>query len=260
MAAKTSEAQDALEKPINKNNKRYKFEKKLSARQLKNNFIKNSFERLSNITKYRGEYLRQLDNINNNGRRTRLEVYKTIEKCSEALISRYDIATGLLGWMDSKGNFRLNTLTEIAEASGVPVCSVSRLFEKFSVLEWSELKHRKIPTIIDGAVIYRNQVSIMLTPEFFRALGVSGWHEAEKEKAKQRQNKKLAKAVKNQAKPKILNSVQIKSTKHINENHQENRENILRLKHDRRIELKIANPGLSAIEINRIVDEEIPEK
>lgn len=162
--------------------------------------------------------------------------------------------------MDSKGNFRLNTLTEIAEASGVPVCAVSRLFEKFSVLKWSELKHRKIPTIIDGAVTYRNQVSIMLTPEFFRALGVSGWHKAEKEKAKQRQNEKLENAVKNQAKSKILDSVKIKSTKSINDNHQENRETILRQKNNRRIELKIANPGLSAIEINRIVDEEISEK
>ncbi|MBX4139612.1 hypothetical protein K1567_27380 [Pseudomonas sp. S5F11] len=98
----------------------YAAPRRLSEQQLKNPLIRSAFERLGNLVQNRGRYLRRLDRVNGD-RRTRVEVFMAFQKSAEQILVRYDLATGVLGYLDeNSGRYVLNTQRRIAEDSPSP--------------------------------------------------------------------------------------------------------------------------------------------
>lgn len=102
---------------------------RLTPEQLKNPLIRTAKERLGNIERYRGKYLRRLDSVNGD-RRTRVEVFRAIERVTEPMLVRFDMATGVLGYLDEKNvEFVLNTQLGIAEDSLISPSVLNRMFK-----------------------------------------------------------------------------------------------------------------------------------
>ncbi|MCE1119138.1 hypothetical protein LU692_28220, partial [Pseudomonas sp. NMI795_08] len=76
-----------------------------------------------------GKYLRPLDTIHEGGRRSRAELWRALGAVAEPLLARLDVATGIVGYLDEHGRFRLNRQNGIAEDAGIHPVALCRLFK-----------------------------------------------------------------------------------------------------------------------------------
>lgn len=172
--------------------RRYDSPRKLSEKQRRNPFIRQALLRLQGIVERRGDYLRELDNVHASGRRTRLEVFTTLTRVAEQILLRLDLATGVLGWLNEKGEFCLNTQRTIAENAGV---SPSRLCRLLALLEQAGYVLRRFERIQvreNGLDLVRTRVLTYFTQKFFRHLGLEHHYAAAQKSARKRRAKQLA--------------------------------------------------------------------
>lgn len=150
----------------------------LTEQQLKNPLIRAAHQRLSSIVSHRGKYLRRLDTVHGD-RRTRLEKFAALERIAEQLLIRLDLATGVLGYIDDRGRFVLNTQCNLASDSGVSAPVLSRLL---STLDDAGYVYRRIERVrLDekdehGLHLVRTRVLIRLTQQFWADLGLRYVH------------------------------------------------------------------------------------
>lgn len=150
----------------------------LTEQQLKNPLIRAAHQRLSSIVSHRGKYLRRLDTVHGD-RRTRLEKFAALEKLAEQLLIRLDLATGVLGYLDDRGRFILNTQCNLASDAGISAPVLSRLL---ATLDEAGYVYRRIERVrLDekdehGLHLVRTRVLIRLTQQFWADLGLRYVH------------------------------------------------------------------------------------
>lgn len=169
----------------------------LTARQLRLPFFAKALQRLSSISEQRLRYLPLLDQ-HYSGRSTRSEVFRAIELAAEQILTRLDLATGILGWRDADGALRLINQTQLAADTGISTSALSRLFARLDECGYVVRRHSKISKK-EGPYSWsvRTETIIQFTDRFFRHLG-SGVFQAWS-KARKWARKKLAEPLSKQA-------------------------------------------------------------
>lgn len=156
--------------------------RRLSPKQ-KDTFLGKAAERVKIEALERGgKYLRRMDTVNESGRRTRAERWQALYAVIEPFLARLDIATGVLGYLDDKGQFRLNRQNGIAEDGGI---SPDRLCRLLQTLEKAKYTLRKIKRLYRNGKRWVCRITIYVRPQFFIDLGLGRQHAAaRKAKAK----------------------------------------------------------------------------
>jgi DNA-binding transcriptional ArsR family regulator len=239
--------------------------RRLSDKQLKNPLIRAALPRLAELPAHRGRYLRRLDNVHASGRRTRAEVFGTLAAIAEPLLCRLDLATGALGWLDESGEFRLATQSTIADDAGVSPAQLSRLLGLLVEAGYAHTRTEKIQVREAGLELVRTRVLCRFTDLFFRDLGLALHYERAQRAARKRRERQLSELAASNAERlgrRALERVQRDQRRSRWEASQERRSNprppaggmqgeaFARALHDLRLALKLANPELSAAEVN----------
>lgn len=147
--------------------------RQLSDKQRKT-FLGDAAERVKAEARERGgRYLRPIDTIHKSGRRSRSELWRSLSLVIEPLLARIDIATGIAGYLDEYGHFRLNRQGGIAEDAGISPAAMCRLLK---ALEKAGYVLRKIKRLYRNGKNWVTRVSIYLRPRFFHDLGLGVAH------------------------------------------------------------------------------------
>ncbi len=162
---------------------------KLSAKQARG-FLGEAAKRVAYEAKHRGRvFLKALDRNHQSGCRTKQQRWDALAAIAPTLLSCYDIATGVLGWMDADGEMRLNRQRLLAEKSGMTDCRVSRTL---AALEQAGYVRRKFRRLFKDGKRWITRVMIHLRPRFFIDLGLGHLLATAKTKAKSKRAKAIA--------------------------------------------------------------------
>lgn len=173
-----SDPHSALRRPARTLPMQHSAPRNLTEQQLKNPLIRAAHQRLSSIVSHRGKYLRRLDTVHGD-RRTRLEKFVALERIAEPLLIRLDLATDVLGYIDDRGRFVLNTQCNLASDAGISAPVLSRLL---ATLDDVSYVYRRIERVrLDekdehGLHLVRTRVLIRLTQQFWADLGLRYVH------------------------------------------------------------------------------------
>ncbi len=186
----------ALRRPARAAPDRFAAVRHLTEQQLKNPLIRGAAERLGNIHRYRGQFLRRLDQVHGSGgRRTRSEKFAALAQLAEQILVRLDLATGVLGYLDpANGRYVLNTQCGMAEDAGLSAPVVCRLFQ---TLDAAGYCYRRIERVRldekdeNGLHLVRTRVLVRFTRQFWRDLGLAYVHERVQKAAKKRREAQL---------------------------------------------------------------------
>ncbi len=148
--------------------------RKISEQQLKNPLIRAAYKRLSNPVELRSSYLRRLDAVHGD-RRTRSEKWDALSQIAEQLLVRLDLSESVLGYLDDRGRYVLNTQRRLAADSGISAPVLSRLM---GTLDEAGYVYRRIERVrLDekdehGLHLVRTRVLIRFTRQFWSDLGL----------------------------------------------------------------------------------------
>lgn len=120
-----------------------------------------------------GQYLRRLDTIHEGGRRSRSELWRALGACIEPILARYDVAAGVVGYLDEHGRFRLNRQNGIAEDAGIHPVALCRLLK---ALQKAGYALRKLKRLYRNGKNWVTRVSLYIKPRFFHDLGLGLAH------------------------------------------------------------------------------------
>ena len=186
----------ALRAPVRKQKPAQRSEPlKLTEDQRKNPLIRDALPRLQSMsTTYRGQYLRRLDTVHG-GRRTRIEVFQTLELVAEPMLARLDWATGVVGYFDMDDcRFVLNTQCNVAEDAGITPQRMSRFIATLAAAGYTYQRSERIrldETDEDGLHLVRTRVMVRLTKQLWNDLGLRYVHERVQKAAKKRRAAQL---------------------------------------------------------------------
>ncbi|TBW34679.1 hypothetical protein E0E54_13750 [Azotobacter chroococcum] len=147
--------------------------RKLTEAQLKLPFFRKALECLESIVQTRFKLLPRLIHTNGNERITRVEVYHNLAAVAEAILVRLDLATGVLGWLDETGNFRLNNQKGLAHDAGLRPATLNRLFKLLEKTGYLTRRLERIAVLEHGTQLVRTRVMIRFTDLFWRHLRLS---------------------------------------------------------------------------------------
>lgn len=161
---------------------------KLSQKQSRG-FLGEAAKRVAHEAKHRGRvFLKALDRNHKSGCRTKQQRWDALAAIAPTLLSCYDIATGILGWLDADGEMRLNRQRLLAEKSGMTDCRVSRTL---GALEQAGYIRRKFRRLFKDGKRWITRVMIHLRPRFFIDLGLGHLLASAKNKAKAKRAKTI---------------------------------------------------------------------
>lgn len=168
--------------------------RRLSAKQLAHPFLAAASNALALIVYKRDELLPNIRYKANSGRKTRLEVYEALQASGQALLARYDIATGMIGWLDNKGNFRLNTQKGIAKDANLSESAFNRLINMLCDCKYAQKTTKKVSAkdMSLGVRYVRTESCVRLTSLFFRHLNISTYYVRAKKAAVARRSRLLS--------------------------------------------------------------------
>lgn len=119
--------------------------------------------------KREAKYLRRFDDINVTGCRTYQQRWDALARMMGPMLARLNLATMVLGYLNEKGQFRLNRQRGLAEDSGVAEWTVSRVLTD---LEQAKYIRRKFRRIFHNGKQWITRVTINVRPRFFIDLGL----------------------------------------------------------------------------------------
>lgn len=161
---------------------------KLSQKQARG-FLGEAAKRVAYEAKHRDRtFLKALDRTHKSGCRTKQQRWDALAAIAPTLLSCYDIATGILGWLDADGEMRLNRQRLLAEKTGMTNCRVSRTL---SALEQAGYVRRKFRRLFKDGKRWITRVMIHLRPRFFIDLGLGHLLASAKNKAKAKRAKAI---------------------------------------------------------------------
>lgn len=253
--------------PVHSSTKKRK-PRMLSKAQLAIPFFSLAKKALTTISQHKESLLPRLLYKSASGRETRSEIYKAIEASAEPILSRLDVATGVLGWLDSKGTFRLNTQRGIAEDSGLSASSFNRLINAFSEAGYVQKDSEKIRVIDreNGIPLIRTRSLIRFTTLFFRHLNISAPYGRARRYSRKRRKRLLADI--------RLHEAQVIATQVVQQDNRIRRDKIwnerksgdaekttnkltfyeLKVRSELAVKMKYENPAMSSIDIYKAID------
>lgn len=161
---------------------------KLSQKQSRG-FLGEAAKRVAYEAKHRDRtFLKALDRTHKSGCRTKQQRWDALATIAPTLLSCYDIATGILGWLDPDGEMRLNRQRLLAEKTGMTDCRVSRTL---GALEQAGYVRRKFRRLFKDGKRWITRVMIHLRPRFFIDLGLGHLLASAKNKAKAKRAKAI---------------------------------------------------------------------
>lgn len=186
----------ALRRPARPAPERFAAVRHLTDKQLKNPLIRGAAERLGNIHRYRGQFLRGLDQVHGSGgRRTRSEKFAALAQLAEQILVRLDLATGVLGYLDpANGRYVLNTQCGMAEDAGLSAPVVCRLFQTLDAAGYCYRRIERVrldETDENGLHLVRTRVLVKFTKLFWQHLGLAYIYDRAHKAAKKRREKQL---------------------------------------------------------------------
>lgn len=156
-----------------------------------------ALERLSDAAQLQAQFLPRLAHVHRSGRRTRTEVYAALAAAAEPMLARLDLATGVLGWMDDQGHFRLNTQFRIAEDAELAPSVFNRLMKRMVQAGYA-VRRTELIRVKDrehGVSLIRTRCLVMFTRIFWRHLGLSLQYGMARKAAIKRRKRLLAETV-----------------------------------------------------------------
>lgn len=165
--------------------------RRLSEAQLKLPFFKKALECLESIVQRRFKVLPRLIRANGNERITRIEVYHNLAAAAEPILARLDLATGVLGWLDEGGNFRLNNQKNLAHDAGLAPACLNRLFKRLEGVGYLTRRLERIAVHEHGIQLVRTRVMIRFTDLFWQHLRLSLAHTLARKAARKKRLRKL---------------------------------------------------------------------
>ncbi len=239
----------------------------LSEKQLRLPFFRAALKTMQSVSSCRKTLLPRLLYKSNSGRKTRKEIYEALEKAAEPILVRLDLATGVLGWLDGDGQFRLNNQKGIAADAGLSNSSLNRLINTLVDCGYVQKRSEKI-SVKDrkhGISLVRTRVFIRLTGLFFRHLGISLRFGIARKHARKRRNQRLSEiqqkniasalAVASRKRKKQKAKEVFEKRQQVNDDHQNLELN--RARQVRWVELKIAYPEATNDEIALLLKREL---
>jgi len=163
----------------------------LTEAQLKLPFFKKALARLKSIALTRFKLLPRLIRTNGNERITRIEAYHNLAAVADPMLARLDLATGVLGWLDEGGNFRLNNQKNLAHDAGLAPACLNRLFKLLEGANYLTRRVERIAVREHGIQLVRTRVMIRFTDLFWRHLQMSFVHTMARKAARKRRLRKL---------------------------------------------------------------------
>jgi DNA-binding MarR family transcriptional regulator len=154
-------------------------------------FLGTAAERVREEAKARKcKWLRDFDDFQKSGYRTNQKRWDSLAEIIEPILARMDIATMVLGYIDSKtGDFHLNRQRGLAEDTSLQEWTVSRLM---AALETSGYVRRKMRRICHNGRYWITRVTINVRPRFFIHLGLGHQLAEARTQKKAKRNQLLA--------------------------------------------------------------------
>jgi len=165
--------------------------RELTEAQLKLPFFRKALGCLESIVQTRFTLLPLLMHANGNERITRVEVYKNLAAVAEPILVRLDLATGVLGWLDETGNFRLNNQKGLAHDAGLRPATLNRLFKLLEKTGYLTRRLERIAVHEHGTQLVRTRVMIRFTDLFWRHLRLSLAHTLSRKAARKKRLRTL---------------------------------------------------------------------
>ena len=155
----------------------------LTERQRAFPLLQKASERIAEEVEHRsGRYLRRLDQIHASGSRTHQQRWDALDDLKEVMMTRMDLVTLVLGWVDEQGELHLNRQCGLVDDSDLTPSRVSRTLK---ALEQAGYLSRKITHHFKQGQ-WVTHIAIRLRPQFFIDLGLG--HELNKvQERKQKQ-------------------------------------------------------------------------
>lgn len=238
-------------------------ERRLSEAQLRLPFFKKALARLESIAQTRAQLLPRMISTNGGERVTRVEVYNNLATLANPLLARLDLATGVLGWLDEDGNFRLNNQKNLAHDAGLAPACLNRLFKRLEGVGYLIRRIERIAVREHGIQFVRTRVLIKFTDLFWRHLQLSFPHAMARKTARKRRLRELQ--VHELARARTASAPLRKSRVR---QQGKRKAGLMPLddskmpeqlrRHDILVRLKIENPTLSAAELNAMADAILP--
>lgn len=116
-----------------------------------------------------GQWLRRLDDIHASGCRLKQQRWDALAALIEPMLTRLDLATLVLGWLDDSGEFHLNRQCTLARAAELTDCRVSRTLKALEAARYVVRRQRRL--YLQGTQ-WVTRTMIYLMPKFFIDLGL----------------------------------------------------------------------------------------
>lgn len=256
---------------VNLSNQRKRRPRQLSTKQLRLPFFRAALATMQLAGECRKSLLPRLLYRANSGRKTRSEIYEALAAAAEPMLARLDLATGVLGWLDKNGNFRLNNQKGIARDAGLSSSVFNRLIK---VLAECGYVHKQVARIgvkdqQHGAHLIRTRVLIRFTSLFFADLGLSLRYGLAKRNARKRRKKALIELERQKLEAahaelaKMLNiqenqqKFKARERARIESNHKQQEFYIEQKRQVLAAEYKQMHPHMSVDDVYRLVDKEL---
>ena len=210
----------------------------------------------------RGRLLPRLER--NGDRKTRSEVFDNLAAISGPMLARYDLATGILGWLEEDGQFRLNTQRGLALDSGLAPACLNRLIKRLGSVGYVKRRIELVTGKENGEQFVRTRVLIQFTDLFWRHMRLSLAHGLARKAARKRRLRLVhqigERRLKQFTKREQLRKRKETSAERRSPTYAQPSMADLHSRIDLLLELRAANPSLDAAAINALADEILARK
>lgn len=162
----------------------------LTAKQQALPFLGRALATLQALPEARDQLLPRLRRARGD-RQTRIEVYQALAAISSPMLARYDLATGILGWLEDDGQFCLNSQRRLAHDSGLSPAVLNRLIKRLAAVGYAKRRIELVSGRSNGEQYVRTRVLIQFTDLFWRHLNLSLAHGMARKAARKRRQRQL---------------------------------------------------------------------
>lgn len=162
----------------------------LTAKQRALPFFARALAALQSLPETRDQLLPRLRHLHGD-RKTRIELYRALAAVASPMLARYDLATGILGWLEEDGRFCLNSQRRLAHDSELSSAVLNRLIKRLASAGYVKRRIELVSGRSNGEQYVRTRVLIQFTDLFWRHMNLSLVHGMARKAARKRRQRQL---------------------------------------------------------------------